>query len=401
MTTHAVRKKPRRRRLRAGGLVCVCACAPWFAHAAPVDGSSKLEVYGFVQTDFIYDANRVDPDWSATLRASRIPVNCPGDAGCGTDGETIFSVRQTQLGVRGVIPTDAGAINAFIELDLFGTGDDAGKTTPHIRHVWAEYGAYGVGQTWTLLRDNDAAPTTLNYWGPIGMLSALTPQFRWTRTLSDRSRFAVALESAGSSLDEGNVTTVFPDLNVTTKTGFPDLTAHYRMETAWGHWQTAAILRRIEFEARANPGGDPSGDEFGYGANLTGSLNVGARDKLLGQVAYGRGIASYLNDCCVDIGPDENLRAEAVPLHAWLLYYDHLWNVQWRSVVGYSEAVQDNTANQTASAMERGRYASASLLYTPARKILVGSELLWGERRNRDGARGNDTRIQFSAKYEF
>jgi hypothetical protein len=374
---------------------------PLFADAAVAAEPTGLQMYGFVQGDFIYDVNRVDPAWNATLRASKIPVVCPGDAGCGTDGETIFSMRQTQFGVKGAIPTEVGAVNAMIEFDLFGTGDQAGTTTPHLRHAWAEFGSWGVGQTWTLLKDSDAAPVSLNYWGPIGMMSALPPQVRWTRSLSDGSRFAIALEAAGSSLDQGNVTTVFPDLNVTTKVGFPDATAQYRREGAWGHWQAGGIVRRIEYETRTNPNGQPAGHVYGYGANLAGALKGRSGDALLGQIAYGRGIASYFNDCCVDIGPDENLRAEAVPLFGWLLYYDHRWAPQWRTLLGYSEGVQRNTINQTASAMERGRYASANLLYAPAEKMLVGGELLWGERRNKDGARGHDTRLQFSTKYAF
>ena len=43
-------------------------------------------------------------------RPSKIPVNCPGDPGCGKDGATIFSVRQSSLGVRAFIPTAMGQV---------------------------------------------------------------------------------------------------------------------------------------------------------------------------------------------------------------------------------------------------------------------------------------------------
>ena len=36
-----------------------------------------FEVYGFVQADGSEDFDRVDPSWNATLRPSKIPVNCP------------------------------------------------------------------------------------------------------------------------------------------------------------------------------------------------------------------------------------------------------------------------------------------------------------------------------------
>src|SRR4029077_4273459 len=69
---------------------------------------ARIEISGKVQADYIFDFKRVDPEWNSTLRPSKIPINCPGDPGCGKDGETIFSVKQTQIAVKGFIPTTAG-----------------------------------------------------------------------------------------------------------------------------------------------------------------------------------------------------------------------------------------------------------------------------------------------------
>ncbi|MBS1246388.1 MAG: hypothetical protein H6R47_587 [Proteobacteria bacterium] len=62
---------------------------------------------------------------------------------------------------------------------------------------------------------------------------------------------------------------------------------------------------------------------------------------------------------------------------------------------------QDNSAGQLANAYKQGQYVSANLLYYPAKNVMVGGELLWGERENLDGATGNDSRFQFSTKYNF
>src|SRR5206468_1088689 len=72
--------------------------------------SARLEISGKVQLDMITDFNRVDPQWHATLRPSTIPVTCPSDPGCGKDGETIFSIRQTSISFKGFIPTEAGML---------------------------------------------------------------------------------------------------------------------------------------------------------------------------------------------------------------------------------------------------------------------------------------------------
>ena len=54
----------------------------------------NLELYGFVQLDAIQDFNRVNPNWDATLRPSRIPTE---EGQFGGDGQSIFSVRQSRL----------------------------------------------------------------------------------------------------------------------------------------------------------------------------------------------------------------------------------------------------------------------------------------------------------------
>src|SRR5689334_6959555 len=57
----------------------------------------NLDLYGFVETDAIHDFKRVNPDWDATLRPSRIPTE---KGQFGGNGQSIFSVRQSRLGAK-------------------------------------------------------------------------------------------------------------------------------------------------------------------------------------------------------------------------------------------------------------------------------------------------------------
>src|SRR5438309_6449176 len=52
--------------------------------------TNNLELYGFLQLDAIQDFKRVNPNWDATLRPSRIPT-VKGQFG--DNGQSIFSVR--------------------------------------------------------------------------------------------------------------------------------------------------------------------------------------------------------------------------------------------------------------------------------------------------------------------
>jgi hypothetical protein len=122
----------------------------------------NLELYGFVQLDTIQDFKRVDPDWDATLRPSRIPTQ---EGAFGGDGQSIFSVRQSRLGAKATGNLAGKPYEAKFEFDLFGTGVDAGQTTFRIRHAYAKWGPFLAGQTNTLFMDGDIFPNVVDYWG--------------------------------------------------------------------------------------------------------------------------------------------------------------------------------------------------------------------------------------------
>ena len=84
-----------------------------------------------------------------------------------------------------------------------------------------------------------------------------------------------------------------------------------------------------------------------------------------------------------------------------MAYYDHYWNDQWSSSIGYSRVQVDNTNFQEATAFQTAQYASVNLLYTPSDKIMMGGEFLWGTREDKDGEEGEDYRLQVSFKYAF
>lgn len=396
--------------------LAAAAGMPMIDAASPDAAGPRLEIYGFVQLDAIHDFGRVDPNWASTLRSSRIPVNCPGDRGCGNDGETVLSARQSRFGVRGFFPTDLGELKTIFEFDLFGVGADEGQTTFRLRHAWGELGQVGAGQTSSLFMDPDVFPNTVDYWGPSGMVFLRNPQVRWTPVSTDRWKAAIALEAPGSGFDQGKVGLEVPELNLQSWNSYPDLTGQLRHQGEWGHVQLAGILRGLGVEGTTPPDDEfPNGREYrarelGWGVNLSTVFQMGQLgsalegDQLLAQVVYGHGIANYMNDGGTDVAPGDEppgAQAETVPSLGWLLYYNRTWNERWTSSVGYSEHRQFVLDGQTDDALETIRYASVNLLYHPVPNVMLGPELLWGERENRDGESGDDTRVQMTFKYNF
>jgi len=211
------------------------------------EDTPRVEVYGFVQADYIQDFNRVDPAWQDTLRPSKIPTV---DGLFGDDGQAIIGARQSRLGVLMNFPTTNKTVFTKFEFDMFGVGVDAGQTTIRLRHAYGEWGQWLAGQTNTLFMDASIFPNVIDYWGPAGMVFYRTPQIRWTPIKKDDATFSVAVEKPGNDIDGGVIREFDPDLaaNIHGSQKMPDLTAQYHMKQSWGHLQIAGILRKVAYD---------------------------------------------------------------------------------------------------------------------------------------------------------
>jgi hypothetical protein len=402
-------------KLRGALLATTAVVGVLAANSAVAQDAPKFEIYGFAQADYIQDFNRVDPDWDATLRPSKIPTT---DGKFGQDGQSIISARQSRFGVQGRQEIAGKELYAKFEFDLYGTGDDAGQTTMRLRHFYGSWGPILAGQTNSLFMDGDTFPNTIDYWGPNGMVFLRNPQIRYTYNKGPHV-FAIAIEKPGNDIDSGKIREFDPTLgaNITASEKVPDLTSHYRYAGDWGHIQLAGLLRSVAYDTPGAPNNEPKGAKTGWGINTSGSFKTWDKDRLHLSAVWGEGIASYMNDGGMDLAPEAknvpqqpivgaplpagSLRGDVVPLLGLMAYYDHYWNDRWSTSLGWSLVDVENTSFQQGDAFNRAEYASINLLWTPDKRILVGSELLWGNRKDFNGAKGDDTRIQFTAKYSF
>jgi hypothetical protein len=374
----------------------------WGHNVMAEESTKKFEVYGFVQTDYIQDFKRVNPDWDTTLRPSKIPTTT---GQYGSDGQAVISVKQSRFGVKGNLPTEGKDLYTQFEFDMYGVGDDEGQTTLRLRHAYGEYGNWLAGQTMSLFMDIDAFPNSIDYWGPSGMVFLRNPQIRYS-LLKGENVFAIAIEKPSNDIDPGKLRTIGDELGVTAQGDekFPDFTAMARINRSWGHFQVSSILRGIGFETTGGATNEPKNRLTGWGLNFSSNIKFLEKDKLILAAVYGNGIASYMNDGGTDLGAEGTLlrpRAKLIPLLGLTIFYDHYWSDQYSSSIGYSRTQVDNSQLQTADAFQKGEYALTNLLYTPVKNVLVGGELLWGSRTDNDGDYGTDVRTQISFKYSF
>jgi hypothetical protein len=139
-----------------------------------------LKIGRYFKTDFIRDI-RPSGDTDRFITSS-IPVPTTG----GGTNSTV-SVRPTRLSLDFLIPTDTSASARFyLEGDLFGSN----ATTPRMRHAYAQYKNFLIGQTFSNFQDPDAGPDQLDFQGPNAQVSLRNPQFRYSIPLAKKNSFS-------------------------------------------------------------------------------------------------------------------------------------------------------------------------------------------------------------------
>ena len=90
----------------------LCFMSP---NAYAQETSYDLNLYGFIQLDTSYDTKRVAPESNDSLRPSKVAVT---KGQYGSNGETIFSIRPSTLGIKGAINHGQADIKTWLEFDL-------------------------------------------------------------------------------------------------------------------------------------------------------------------------------------------------------------------------------------------------------------------------------------------
>jgi DcaP outer membrane protein len=366
----------------------------------------SFDIYGFAMLDIGHNFTQIHPDWSDTLRLTRLPSFKDE---FGKNNSTFAGVRQSRLGVTSSTPTDLGDLKTIFEFELFGTGVDSGQTTFRLRHAWGELGTFGADQYWSPFTDPDAFPNSLEYWGPTGLAWYRNVQVRWTPVNDEHKSFMVALERPGASGDQGVYTDRIELDGIKARFPIPDFSAAYKMAGKAGYLRVAGQLRVIKWDDTLDDALELSGSATGWGLNISSNVNFGKRDVLRAAFVFGEGIQNSMNDSPIDIGivaqPGNTLTpvtGEPIPITAISLFLDHSWNDTTTTAIGYSMQDNDNTDGQAPNAFHVGHYVLGNVLYSPVKTAMVGGELQWGRRENNsDGFHSDGVKLQFSFKYNF
>lgn len=359
------------------------------------NSDTTLQIGGQIWLDGIYSNGEM------TNRGGFQPSAISYDANATTDN-TLFNVGQSKLFIKSQTPSEYGILKTRFEFDLFQSDGDPDL---HITHLWAEIGAWGVGQTFSGFMDINAFPNIIDYWGPNAMVFARQPQVRYSMAVSTIGQLMFTLERSDSDLANPNFLNENPP-DYQEKNDFGDITASYLHELENGYFKVATIARSIGFESSVL---DDS--VLGWGINLTGNYALDTQNTLKFLAATGKGIGRYVNDtCCTlyadqtggyDAGLNEKNELEAIGITAGFLYLDHAWSNDYTSSVGVSYVNVDPLSTQFSRALSTSFYSSANVIWNPTPSSRVGAELMYGKVESIGGESDNDVRLQLSAGLRY
>jgi hypothetical protein len=340
------------------------------------------------RVDFTNDPqNTGNPDRFVT---AQIPVE--GDFFKGGGNQFNVNSKGSQLSIDVRAPELPGSPRFYYQNDFFGSG--GGEFPFRVRQLYGEIYNLVVGQTFSVFEDPDAWPDTVDYEGPNSAIFARRPLARYMLPLNKHWELNFGLEKPASEVD----TSVDPDAQQVNHA--PDGGLNVRWEDEkYGHVQLGAIFRDIGVK------GPVVGNQntFGWGVNLSTSLNVFERDSMQGQLTYGQGLFRYFNDDFQnnDAAFDSSGNLKAIPAFGAMIGYTHKWNDYLRSTVSYGYVHLDNQFSQEPTAYHQTHYASLNLVWRARKRLNIGFEGLYGHKEEKSGADGDAFRLQLAVMYSI
>lgn len=357
---------------------------------------TTIEFGGYAKLDFTYDLDQGMGD----------TVNINGLTPGAKDGGGFRAhARQSRFWFKTSTDTAQGPVNTHLEFDFFGGGGNqvfSNSYNPRLRHAYGTWNGFLAGQTWTNFMPIEFYPNTLDFQGPTGLPFIRQAQLRYTMPVNDQLTISASLENSEFSGHDFNNDPV-GETSASAASGrggfnaemdeLPDFTVAALYKGDGFGFKAAGLLRQLNTP-------NDTDDDIGWGINLSGSADLWQGGKLVASGTYGDGVGRYI----IDGGGEDGFVDAAGNLHtieSWgaAAQVSHDFTDQVSAALAYSYySVEDSFIGTRTDNLS---IVHASLFYKPNKKVLIGAEVIYGERELADGRDEDATRLQTSFQFNF
>ena len=371
--------------------------APTVASSKPgwitlADGQTQLKVYGSVRADATYDFEGTNSDTNDIYnRTEKVPLNSAN----ATKNNLNVSAAASRIGLDVMRPTEYGDLNAKLEADFLGSGYTNGNGSFRVRHAYVSLDRWLVGQTTSPFVNSETSPEVVDARGVMGSGTQRNVQVRYTQPLAANQKLLVALEGGDA---ENNKTAGGSRL--------PALTARYDISTAdkKGTLQVHGLVH----ENRVSTNENNDEEKMGWGAGIGGKYSFTPADTLFANYYYMKGDNKYMlytdPAYATSVNSDGSYNIYESEYSAALLGYAHKWNNQWRSnlAAGGLWYKDDNSYAKASTTANKSLYnVILNTFYTPVKNVDVGAEYTYGQRKTFTEQKGDYSRLNLMARYNF
>ncbi|WGR56014.1 hypothetical protein E3U25_08595 (plasmid) [Paracoccus versutus] len=322
-----------------------------------------LNFYGYVKGDLIYD------------NSHDLGIHSGGIAGITAasteDSASRAHAYQSRIGIRGAQSTDMGELKFNLEGDFLGGGGG----TFRLRHAFGELNGLLAGQTWSLFTPVGELPAFIDANGQTGAPAYRVGQVRYTAEFGDTSA-ALSLEEDNSALKDRVA-----------------IAAAVTQKFAQGSVKLAAISRSLEHPV--------NGVESSWGATISANAKLWQGGLIQASYTQGDGISSLLPAWSATYAPELDANGQAIGAKGYGIALSHAITPQFEIGAGYGVNDYDDHAGAAADGTDKLSAVHLNVKYKPVKPVTLGLEYIRAERRQFDGARFDNDRIQFAAQYSF
>jgi hypothetical protein len=322
-----------------------------------------------------------------------IPMNnTPGSGG----GEQFnMTAKGSSLSWDVRAPDMPGNFRFYYNNDFFGSGSGMNY---RLKQLYGQLYNFTAGFTYSIFEDPDVWPDTVDFEGPNSMIFARQATVRYMVPLCDQWQLNFGIQQPSSDIDNTGANASASSVN-----HLPDGGFNVRWEDAqYGHVQFATIFRDVG----ANDTTQGQQSVFGWGLNLSTSLNVFEKDSVQAQLTYGQGIFHFCNDNFTYNGFNGGDAAfnnagdlKALTYFAPMVGYTHQWSEKFRSTATSGYVSLQNVGAQDPAAYHETYYESLNLVWQLRKRLSVGAECLYGYSKQNSGLHGDVWRFQMGMVY--